>query len=63
MIIFMFRFDQVKVEACLLAAYTEDRFEDSLARNPLRNVLLWVSVKTRGKKLLRQMALVASAFK
>ena len=57
----MFREDQTKDVFCLLALYIVDKLLVSLLRNPVRKVLLWASVRIRGKKLLKHVALLPSA--
>ena len=53
---FMLREDQAREEACLFDVYMAERLLVSRERKPVRKVLLWASVRMRGKKLLRQVA-------
>ena len=48
--------EKVREEACLFDVYMAERLLVSRERKPVRKVLLWASVRMRGKKLLRQVA-------
>ena len=54
---FMFREDQAREEACLFDVYMAERLLVSRERKPVKKVLLWVSVTNLFRKPVRTVVL------